>query len=202
MLIVVVVAIVAAVQFRKAGSQPKGSGEWIGGGLERRLSAEDSEGWSGRFASAPLKTEPLRVPTASTDFVSDGPSVAPDLPSRYHRTFSPVGALLNAEERPEADEPSLLNDNAASNGARALTHKIADGDTLTSLAEKYLGNAARWQELFKHNQDVLKNPDLLPIGRVIRIPQGPPEPKPEKLDAVSAPPMTPIPRGAFRQGEF
>lgn len=50
------------------------------------------------------------------------------------------------------------------------THKIVDGDTLTGLAERYLGSGARFLELFEANRDVLSTPELLPIGRVLRIP--------------------------------
>jgi nucleoid-associated protein YgaU len=50
------------------------------------------------------------------------------------------------------------------------THKIVDGDTLPGLAQRYLGSADRYQELFQWNRDVLKNPEILPIGAELRIP--------------------------------
>ncbi len=50
------------------------------------------------------------------------------------------------------------------------THKIADGDTLVRLAERYLGDGERWPELFAFNRDVLSAPDLLPLGTELRIP--------------------------------
>lgn len=50
------------------------------------------------------------------------------------------------------------------------THKIVDGDTLPGLAQRYLGSADRYQELFQCNRDVLKNPEILPIGAELRIP--------------------------------
>ncbi len=49
-------------------------------------------------------------------------------------------------------------------------HTIVDGDTLQSLAERYLGSAARSQELFEANRTVLSNPKLLPIGVELKIP--------------------------------
>lgn len=53
------------------------------------------------------------------------------------------------------------------------THKIVDGDTLSGLAQRYLGSDARYLEIFESNREVLSTPDLLPIGVVLRIP--PPE---------------------------
>ena len=50
------------------------------------------------------------------------------------------------------------------------THTIVDGDTLAKLAAHYLGSADRSTDLFEHNRDVLRNPDELPIGAVLRIP--------------------------------
>ncbi len=49
-------------------------------------------------------------------------------------------------------------------------HRIADGDTLSRLAHRYLGSSSRFREIFEANRDRLPSPDLLPIGVVIRIP--------------------------------
>jgi nucleoid-associated protein YgaU len=53
------------------------------------------------------------------------------------------------------------------------SHKVADGDTLTQLAQHYLGSADRWRELYEFNRDVLADPELLPIGAELRIPTAP-----------------------------
>lgn len=50
------------------------------------------------------------------------------------------------------------------------THAIQSGDTLSSLAEKYLGSQKRFQEIFDANRDLLTSPDRLPEGVVITIP--------------------------------
>ena len=50
------------------------------------------------------------------------------------------------------------------------THKIADGDTLASLAERYLGTPRRAGEIYETNRDVLFDPQLLPIGVELKIP--------------------------------
>jgi nucleoid-associated protein YgaU len=49
-------------------------------------------------------------------------------------------------------------------------HRLTDGDTLERLAERYLGDAARTEEIFAINRDLLTAPDLLPLGKIIRIP--------------------------------
>jgi LysM repeat protein len=52
-----------------------------------------------------------------------------------------------------------------------IWHVVADGDSLPKIAERYLRDAARAREIFDLNRDVLTNPDLLPIGTELRIPQ-------------------------------
>ncbi|MCU0880817.1 MAG: LysM peptidoglycan-binding domain-containing protein [Pirellulaceae bacterium] len=49
-------------------------------------------------------------------------------------------------------------------------HRITDGDSLESLAQRYLGQAERAPEIYALNGDILTAPDLLPLGRIIRIP--------------------------------
>ncbi|MEX2142381.1 MAG: LysM peptidoglycan-binding domain-containing protein [Pirellulales bacterium] len=56
---------------------------------------------------------------------------------------------------------------AAATGKR---HKIIDGDTLAAIAQRYLGAEGRYLDLFEHNRDVLATPELLPIGKELRIP--------------------------------
>lgn len=52
-------------------------------------------------------------------------------------------------------------------------HRIVDGDTLSSLAQHYLKDPARWVEIYQMNQDQLRDPDVLPIGARIKIPEQP-----------------------------
>jgi nucleoid-associated protein YgaU len=49
-------------------------------------------------------------------------------------------------------------------------HRLTDGDSLERLAERYLGDAARAEEIYAINRDLLTAPDLLPLGKIIRIP--------------------------------
>ena len=50
-------------------------------------------------------------------------------------------------------------------------HTIAAGETLTRVALKYYGTKALWPYLVQHNPDVIKNPDNVPSGTVIKIPK-------------------------------
>ena len=50
------------------------------------------------------------------------------------------------------------------------THLIADGDSLEKLAGRYLDDPHRSKEIFELNREVLSNPDLLPIGAELKLP--------------------------------
>jgi nucleoid-associated protein YgaU len=49
-------------------------------------------------------------------------------------------------------------------------HVVVVGDTLSSLAKKYYGNASRWTSILEANRDVIKNQNMLTVGATLRIP--------------------------------
>ncbi len=49
-------------------------------------------------------------------------------------------------------------------------HTVEKGDTLWAIAEKTLGNGARYKEIFEANKPMLKDPDLIYPGQNLRIP--------------------------------
>ncbi|MHB1037707.1 MAG: LysM peptidoglycan-binding domain-containing protein [Pirellulales bacterium] len=117
--------------------------------------------------------------TARKDAVLLAPREIPDAPP-------PVAPSYRDTVEPEPSQTTVA------------THRIVDGDTLSGLAERYLGRADRYLELFEANRDSLTHPDLLPIGLELRIPatasagSSPPEPRTGSR-------LVPIPRGSFRR---
>jgi 5'-nucleotidase/UDP-sugar diphosphatase len=110
---------------------------------------------------------------------------------------SPTAAVR--EQSSSAVEPSqshVPRDEAPPQDARSETataatrHRIIDGDTLESIAERFLKDRTRWSDIYQHNRDVLATPGALPIGVELRIPS---------RDAApilpSEPPMVPLRRG-------
>ncbi len=53
-----------------------------------------------------------------------------------------------------------------------MTYTVVAGDSLGLIAQKLLGDANRWQEIFQANTDKISNPDLIYVGQVLTIPQG------------------------------
>ncbi len=49
-------------------------------------------------------------------------------------------------------------------------YQIRPGDTLSVLAEKHLGSSRRYMEIYQANRDILRSPDDIQVGMLIRIP--------------------------------
>lgn len=54
--------------------------------------------------------------------------------------------------------------------AAPRTYTVAKGDTLSHIAKRFYGDANKWKKIFDANRDILKNPDLVHPGEVLKIP--------------------------------
>ena len=93
-------------------------------------------------------------------------------------------------ERRQADGRASEESSAAT---APLVYRVQKGDTLSSLAARYLGSSERFWELFKANRDRLRNPDLLPVGLEIRIPLDGTAPRTVPPPTIERP-LTPLSR--------
>jgi nucleoid-associated protein YgaU len=81
------------------------------------------------------------------------PSPADDIDERTHRNTTEAGSA--GYFYGQSGEP---------------LYRIGPDDTLTGIAQRHLGRASRWTEIYEKNQDVLQSPDNLTLGTVIRLP--------------------------------
>ena len=61
----------------------------------------------------------------------------------------------------EVEEPQPLDD---------IFYEVQKGDTLWRIAEIYYKDGSRYKEIFEANREVIKDPDLIYPGQMIRIP--------------------------------
>ena len=169
----ILLAGVAAGSFFRRPPGPGGSP--AASGRDRRLYQQGTD-------AAVSEVQPLETPA-----VRIGPSLS--APSRFRASIDE--AVIGRSEPRDARPPTLPRSYpqgggpadsrwGASLGMRPPSaarleesvrgHKVADGDTLASLAERYLGDAARSEEIYRANRDVLSRPDALPIGVTLKIP--------------------------------
>ena len=50
------------------------------------------------------------------------------------------------------------------------TYTVVSGDTLSAIAKKVYGDAGKYQQIFEANKPMLKDPDKIYPGQVLRIP--------------------------------
>jgi nucleoid-associated protein YgaU len=86
-----------------------------------------------------------------------------------------VGMTVKIPERPTGDpanRTAVPRDPAsARGGAKYRTYRVQSGDTFYGIAQKQLGDASRWEELFELNKDVVGgNAKRLQVGHVLRLP--------------------------------
>ncbi|MBW3541135.1 MAG: LysM peptidoglycan-binding domain-containing protein [Planctomycetes bacterium] len=55
-----------------------------------------------------------------------------------------------------------------------VLHRVRAGETLSELAQKYLGTSARFLEIYEANHSVLESPDAVRAGMTLRIPTADP----------------------------
>ena len=128
------------------------------------------------------------------------PSAAPTLLTGSAIAFSAMDTAAAppklARSFPEPSEPiasrwgAMLGLTSPDRGATTQsgkTHRVVDGDTLKALARRYLGNSDRSLEIYEANRDMLPNPEVLPIGAELRIPQSQPKSPTLTPDGSSAP---------------
>lgn len=70
-----------------------------------------------------------------------------------------VAGVAKVEAETNADAPA------------PVFYTVKKGDTLSAIAKATLGNANRYPEIFEANKPMLKHPDKIYPGQVLRIPQ-------------------------------
>jgi nucleoid-associated protein YgaU len=84
---------------------------------------------------------------------------------------SMAGNLGSATAGPKTTEASKA---PSAPKATGRTHVVQEGETLTSLAERYYEDSSKDRFLFAANRSQLRSIDHVPVGTVLIIPELPP----------------------------
>jgi nucleoid-associated protein YgaU len=76
-----------------------------------------------------------------------------------------VPGVMRVDDKMEAGSA------AAGTAPGMQTYTVKKGDTLSEIAERELGGASRWKELFEANRTILKDPDKIQPGQVLTLPK-------------------------------
>jgi nucleoid-associated protein YgaU len=142
---------------------------------------------AGQASSAPTQSDgagaPMPLPSVSGPTIVQLGQIATSRPAaepeRAESALPPIAAAPGPASLPAVDSPSLPRPEPlvrATAGRPAAPprpsrqHRIVDGDTLPRLADYYLGDERRYLEIFQANRHLLVQPDLLPLGERLWIP--------------------------------
>jgi nucleoid-associated protein YgaU len=189
--LVLLIGIGAAMLFRKQSPESATTSQSTPDALLMRksptaaISLSTSRATVVRAAEHPVSNSPPEVSVVRRKPATDRgvrALVPPDLESRYMRPLMP----LHQRDKPSAPaktqaverfpEPTSSGDTSADEnrpkGPRIRI--VVDGDSLRSLARRYLGSSDRFMEIYAANRDILSSPELLQIGMQLKIPPNQP----------------------------
>ncbi len=78
------------------------------------------------------------------------------------RPVAPIAGEVVTDRETSAPAP-------AATGREVLEYVVKPGDTLSSIAVRLYGDAAKWRDIVKANRDVLGNGDLVRVGQRLRV---------------------------------
>jgi nucleoid-associated protein YgaU len=107
-----------------------------------------------------LKTEGLKVTVDGDTVKVSGKAASQAEREKVILAVGNVAGVAKVEEAIETPEAA----------AEPVFHTVVKGDTLWKISEKTLGSGARYQEIFEANRPMLKDPDKIYPGQVLRIP--------------------------------
>lgn len=107
-----------------------------------------------------LKAEGLTVTVDGDTVKVSGKAASQEEKEKLILAMGNVAGVAKVEDRIETPEPA----------AEPVFHTVVKGDTLWKISERTLGSGARYKEIFEANKPMLKDPDKIYPGQVLRIP--------------------------------
>ncbi len=136
-------------------------------------------------ASAPERSATARTPRARRVRPPEGSDaavqrqIAPPM-TQPAGGVSPNEESLDRHQRLAAalDATPARAAATSSSPARPNEYVVQDGDTLSGIAQRELGDSRLWMDLFELNLDRIDDPDRIPIGARLRMPSRAPSSRP------------------------
>lgn len=131
----------------------------------------------------PEAVQPVQPEAQLSDTIVQKDTVAEAAPVTPDETVQPKPAVkkepaaepVKAESKPAQQQQSVTSvysDSASYKITGTKTkYTIKEGETLTRVSLRFYGTKAMWPYIVKHNPKVIKNPDNVPYGTTIEIPE-------------------------------
>lgn len=122
-----------------------------------------------------VEEPPVNYPLSDT-IVVERDTVAEAIPEAEPTVVEPVEPVadpIDEKKRTAAKPTTPVKPDSLSYEIVGFktTHVVTNGETLTRVSLRYYGTKALWPYIVKYNQGVIKNPDCVPAGTRLRIPE-------------------------------
>ena len=123
----------------------------------------------------PEVTQPVQPEAQLSDTIAYKDTVVEAVQPQPVVKKEPAAEPVKAESKPaQQQQPatSVYSDSASYKITGTKTkYTIKEGETLTRVSLRFYGTKAMWPYIVKHNPKVIKNPDNVPYGTTIEIPE-------------------------------
>lgn len=107
-----------------------------------------------------LEVESLKVEVKEDVAVISGKTTSQEIREKVVLAAGNIEGIARVDDRIEVDKPA----------PEAQYYTVVKGDTLSKIAKEYYGDAMKYPTIFEANKPMLKDPDLIYPGQVLRIP--------------------------------
>lgn len=168
---ILLTGVIASLFFRHQPELPAVAQAAVGDELDELIAARDNRPYPDQQAATALGNE----------VVSPAPAMATT--GEPLASIGESGALLAASKSPDDAGPTVSPANQAASPPVIASrlpsppemreHEVRRGETLSSVASRYLGSPHRYEEIYLLNRDVLSSPDNVPEGVKLKVPATP-----------------------------
>ncbi len=137
----------------------KEAGEGILGQLTGSVE-EDSKAVQGRVQDLGLGVDGLRVKVEGDRAVIQGKAKDQAEAERAVIAAGNVPGISQVDDQLEVSAPAKASE----------YYKVKSGDSLSKIAKQFYGDPMKYTDLFEANKPMLKDPDKIYPGQVLRIP--------------------------------
>lgn len=109
---------------------------------------------------------PIPIPTARKSPTPAQPSDVSTIEPGID-PVAPIASIPSAEVSPGPERPV----DAFQPPADFEEYVVKYGDTLSGIAQRFLGSQSRYREIYEANRDRMSSPDRLDVGKPLRIPR-------------------------------
>jgi nucleoid-associated protein YgaU len=156
---------------------------------EKLVGAPDDKAAEQTWRQAALKNVPAKLGLPVTDFgvalngevaVLTGKVPSREVEEKIVLAVGNTAGVGNVDDRLQVvagSAPTSASPSApaagASGAAASVFYTVKKGDNLSTIAKEHYGNASKYMVIFEANKPMLKDPDKIYVGQVLRIPPKP-----------------------------